>query len=474
MTKRLEDELQRIIAAMDTMDNEACPNQEHDQPGTTGRDGAPGAPETNAETTSQRHTETPPDDIQDVYVLIVRERRERGKEEAAEEEEKEPPQVVESTLALPRQPSQLSWLPAYALCCGYLLLIISTLAFQLYRTFNPPIATVTIIPNTQQVTVTGTVQLGRLLHPVTISQTQAVPTTGMGHQDARSATGYLTLYNGQFQPVLIAAGTLLTGNSGIGVVTDQDAQIPAGNPPRYGRASVPAHATSPGRAGNIEAFDINHACCAPSVLVQNTQPFTGGQDKRTFQTVAQRDIDTIATPLKTAVTQGINGAFQSQRTSEERVFLLPCHPGVTSDHQVGQEATQVKVTVSATCRAVAYNSQQVATAATSLLAPQAQHSLGTGYSVLGEVQVSMQQATVTGRAKVFLSFSASGTWVYGLSRPAQAYITHLLAGKTTQAAMHLLARLPGVEQTTIHFTGFGDTARLPWQSSLIHLVFLVM
>ncbi len=73
-----------------------------------------------------------------------------------------------------------------------------------------------------------------------------------------------------------------------------------------------------------------------------------------------------------------------------------------------------------------------------------------------------------------LSFSASGTWVYGLSKPAQAQLTHLLAGKTTQEAMHLLATLPGVEQAAIRFEGFGDTTRLPKQSSLIHLVFVVM
>jgi VCBS repeat-containing protein len=447
MTHRLEDELWRMVARMDNEQH----NQEQDKPGTTEQE-----PEL------EPHTQTPPDELQDIYVLIVRER----------EAEKEEAQVVESTLGLPQQPSML---PAYAICCLYLLLVVSTLAFQLSCLFNPPIATVTIIPKAQTVTVTGTLQLGRLLHPITISQSQTVPTTGKGHQYARSATGYLTFYNGQFQRVFIAAGTVLTGASGIPVVTDQDAELPAANPPIFGQASVPAHVTSPGGKGNIPAYDINQACCATSVLAKNVQPFTGGQDEREFQTVAQSDIAATASPLKTAVTQSLNGALQGQLQPDEQVFLLPCRPIVTSDHQIGQEAAQVNVTASLTCSAVAYNSREVAEQATSFLSTQARQQPGAGYSLFGTVHVWVKQATIAHSSTVFLSFSASGTWVYGLSQPAQQRIKYLLAGKTTQEAVQLLAALPGMEQATIRFTGFTDaTTKLPKQSSLIHLVFIVM
>ncbi len=446
MTNRLEDELWRMVARMDNEQH----NQEQDLPGTSGQEPAP---ETNEE--------TPLDEIQDIYVLILRER----------EEEENEALVVESTLVLPQKPSVL---PAYAICCLYLFCILATLVFQVCCLFNPPIAIITIIPTSQQVTLSGTLQLGRPLPPITISQAQTVPTTGTGHQDARSATGYLTFYNGQFQPVTIAAGTVLTGASGIQVVTDQDAEIPAGTPPSYGQVSVSAHAVSPGRKGNIAAYDINQACCATSVLAKNVQPFSGGQDEREFQTVAKSDIATIATPLKTAVAQSVAGAFQGQLQSEEQVFILPCPPTVTADHLVGQEARQVTVTVSETCRAVAYHSQEVAGKATQLLMTQALQQPGASYGLFGTTHVSVQAASVTKGSAVFLSFSASGTWVYGLSKPAQAQITHLLAGKTTQEASQLLAALPGVEQAAIRLTGFGDDTRLPKQSSAIHLVFVVM
>src|SRR5262249_43387798 len=140
-----------------------------------------------------------------------------------------------------------------------------------------------------------------MLPALTISQSQTTPATGKGHQSARAATGYLTLYNGQFQQIFIAGGTILTGASGVQIITDYDTTIPAANPPSFGQASVSAHAISPGVRGNIPAYDINQACCAVSVLAKNTQPFTGGQDERTYTTVTHKDIHSISTVLKTTL-----------------------------------------------------------------------------------------------------------------------------------------------------------------------------
>src|SRR5258708_2035245 len=79
------------------------------------------------------------------------------------------------------------------------LLLLCYLVISAFITvFFPPIATVTIIPKSQTVTLTGTLQLGRLLHPINIRESQTVPTTGKGHQDAKSATGYITFFNGLF------------------------------------------------------------------------------------------------------------------------------------------------------------------------------------------------------------------------------------------------------------------------------------
>lgn len=405
-------------------------------------------------------TETP-DGIQDIYVLVVREQEEEGV----------PAPVVDS---IPVKHKRDYW--ACIPVCVFLLVIFSTLAFQLYCLFYPPIATVTIIPESQQVTLSSTLQLGRILSPLKLSQSQTTPTTGKGHQDAKAATGYLTFFNGQFQSITIAAGTILTGASNIQIVTDQDATIPAGNPPNYGQVSVSAHALVSGTRGNIPAYDINQACCATSVLAKNIQSFYGGQDERNFSTVSAQDINKTSTPLKTAVAKSVAGAFQGQLKQGEAILLPPCSPSVTSDHQPGDEAIRVKVTVSETCSAVAYNSQEVAEKATALLSTQAQQKLGTGYSFIGTVQVSVKQATVTGAAKplVFLSVHAQGLLVYALSLKAQEQIKHMIVGESTQEALQNLQAVPGIKHASIRFNGFGDDTRLPKQNSSIHIAIVVV
>ncbi len=405
----------------------------------------------------------PTDGLQDVYVLIVRQREEEASS-----------QVVDSTPA-PVTPQQDSFLSVYVFVCFSLFLIVCTLAFQFYCIANPLTATVTILPKTRQVTLTGTLQLGRLVQPITISQSQTVATTGKGHQDAKAARGTLTFYNGSFSSQTVDAGTVFTGADGVQVVTEETVSIPANTPPQDGQARIAAQALQPGSKGNIPALDIN-GTFSGVLFVKNLASFIGGQDERNFQTVAKSDINTAATSLKPTVAQSINGALQGQLKTDEQLYILPCRPTVTSDHSIGQEATQINVTVSQTCSAVAYSSQELETKATALLIHQSATQPGAEYSLFGTVQVSVKQASVshTTTPLVFLSFSASGTWVYGLSQQAQEQIKHLIAGKTTQEAVQLLAALPGVEQASIRFTGFGDATKLPKQSSLIHLAFVVM
>src|SRR5207253_2619459 len=117
-------------------------------------------------------------------------------------------------------------------------------------TLLTPTATITILPKAQQITFTGSLPLGRILSPLTISQSQTIPTTGHGHQDATKATGELTFYNGLFTQQTIPIGTAFTGSDGVQVLTDQSVTIPAANPPQFAEATVTAHTLNPGTAGN--------------------------------------------------------------------------------------------------------------------------------------------------------------------------------------------------------------------------------
>jgi len=400
-----------------------------------------------------------PEPIQDIYVLVVREHEEPDQPHETE--------IIETTLA-PKKPSLL----AIPVCFFALLLPIASIAFQLYVAFNPFTATVTILSKSQQVALSGTVQLGRILSPITLSHSQTVPTTGRGHQDAKAATGFITFYNGQLQNITVAAGTIVTGTDGVQIRTNETAYIPAAdltaNPPLIGHVTVSAHAVHEGAGGNVQAFDINTPCCN-SVVAKNLYSFTGGQDARDFQTVSHADMNTIATVLKTSLAQRAQSALQKQMKHGEALIASSCTSQVTADHQVGEEADQVTITVSDACSAIAYNKDGLLKAVTQLLTIQAIRSLGTGYHLDGAFTVTVHQATRSDTTPT-LVFSSVSTWVYALSAQDQERIQVLIAGKTKQEAMRLLSSLPGIEHVAI---AWRDDTKLPKDIQYIHLVLLI-
>jgi hypothetical protein len=395
--------------------------------------------------------------IEDIYVLVFREKDEEEPDQPADDE------VIETTIAH-HMPSLL----AIAIWFFAILLPLASIAFQLSLAFHPFIATITILPKSQQVTLSGTLQLGRLLNPISLSESQTVPTTGKGHQNARAAIGYITLYNGEFTSITVPAGTMLTGADGVQTITDQDATIPAANPPVFGQVTLSAHAVQPGSKGNIPAYDISQACCAPSVLAKNSYSFSGGQDERNFQTVAKADIDNAASPLKTTLSASINGAFQGQLKPGEKLIPLPCSPAISPDHQPGQEATRVTVSVSETCRAGAYNTDQLQREALLLLTSQARRTVGTDYHLAGKCKVMVNKATLRG-ATPTLVFSSVSTWVYGFNAKEQEHVKALLAGKTKQEALHLLQSLPGIASASI---AWDENTKLPKDKRSLHLVLI--
>jgi len=342
------------------------------------------------------------------------------------------------------------------------------LMFQFYLIVNPFTVTITLAARSQQLSLTGSLQLGRVLSPITLSQSQITPTTGHGHQDARQATGMVTFYNGQFTSVTIAGGVMITSASGIDIITDQNAIIPAGNPPTYGQVSVSAHALVSGVQGNIPAYDINRVCCAFAVLAKNTSAFSGGQDERDFQTVAKSDITSTEAPLKATLAQSVQGALQGQLKNNEGVVTPSCTTTTTADHRPGEEAAAVKVTVSETCSAVAYNSQQLEASVTQLLTARATKQLGAGYSLLSNPHITVTRATTA--KQVTLSFTSLSTWVYALSSAEQKHIKKVIAGKTTEKALQLLLSLPGIERVSLQSSGFGDESRVPKDPGNIQLV----
>ncbi len=333
-----------------------------------------------------------------------------------------------------------------------------------------PTVNITITPNVKTITLSSSMQLGKLLSPLTISESQTTPTTGHGHQDAARATGSLTFYNGSNTAQNIAAGTDFTGSDGLAVVTAEQVTIPAAIAPQFGEATVAAQAQNVGAKGNIPADDVNLALSS-DLTVKNLAPFTNGQDARDYQVVTQADRDSTAATLKAKVSSSMTAALQGQLMLGESIQPTPCTPTTTADHAIGEEATHVTVSVSETCNAIAYNTQALSTQATRLLTTQATKKFGQGYTVSGNIHVSVTKVTTQHKTGVLLSFTTQGTYVYQLTPMAQERIVTLVAGKPRKAALHQLATLPGLSHVSI--SGISDNQPLPDDVTHIHLLIIV-
>jgi hypothetical protein len=237
----------------------------------------------------------------------------------------------------------------------------------------------------------------------------------------------------------------------------QPAYIPAGNPTiGYGEVTVTAQAVQKGKAGNIAAGDIA-ITINNGLLVKNTQ-FYGGQDERNFLIVTQTDRDAAAATLKAKVSASMTAALQQQLTPAEQVQHVPCPPTVIADHAIGSEATQLHVTVTETCTAIAYNTKELTTQATRLLATQAVKTVGWGYALYGNINVTVTKAT-THHQTVVLSFRAQGIYVYQLTENWQHQMKTLIAGKPRTTALRLLATFAGIRQVSIN--GIPDNKQIP-------------
>lgn len=365
-----------------------------------------------------------------------------------------------------------------------IVLPLMSIAFQVLLLLLNPTATITLVPVVRDLSLTtnmlaiepGTPTRGQIparrLTPLTLTQTKTAPATGKGHQDAEAAMGTITFYNGLFASQTVAAGTTLTGSDGIQVSTDQLAVIPAAlatTPPTYGQVTVSAHALEPGPQGNISVRDINQVCCLPSVLVQNTVAFQGGQNERDYTVVTWEDINHGVANLIPALRQSEHAAFAAQLRAHEALAAPPCTRSVTADHHAGAEAAAVTITVSEKCTAIAYDAAALGKQATQALTRELAQRGGPHYRLVGAVQASVLHVRIIDQRweVAGLTVQIKGTSVYQFSQQQLQRIKQLVAGKTPSQATRMLMALPGVQRATI--AGIDTNRSLPKDYSHIQV-----
>lgn len=243
------------------------------------------------------------------------------------------------------------------------------------------------------------------LPPVSITQQTTVTATGSVHQDATTATGFITFYNGAFSAQMVPAGTTLTGKSGVAIVTRQTARIPAATattPPTYGTVSVSAVSSISGAKGNIAASDIDEACCGASILAQNLDAFSGGQDAQDITVLKQSDLSNGKQALIIQLDAAVNG--QAQREVKTGNILLPlnCAASFSASHQAGDQAASSLLTLIKTCTPLVYASADIeALARRSITIPQG-YRLVSFAAFVTRSNVTAQGGTIIVKAIAYL------------------------------------------------------------------------
>ncbi len=415
---------------------------------------------------AQQQAETTPGtvDLHLLYLLLWWVQQQIEQEAAAQAAEAAEPIIMESlpvedarSVPPTRRRHALPWL----VLVGCSLCLLALLSFAVGARLSAT-TTVTLIPTQATLSTTTSVTIatgqaktslpaipGRLLSTLTLSQARTVPATGIGHQTAQAAHGRVTFYNAALMPQTIPAGTLLVGSDGTEIVTDRDVLLPAASPPSEGQVTVSAHTVEVGPQGNVGAGDLHGACCRESVFVENGAAFAGGQNASTYPMVSRHDLDSAVASLTAALDTSIQAAYSAQLTaSEALVTPVACTPRVTSSSQVGDEAQALTVTFTDTCTGVAYDQQALQSVLLAGMSEQAQARLGGNPTLLGNLQVNVQQVERRGSAFI-LSVQGSSVWAYQFSSADLRYLSLLVAGKSQQQATTLLLHQPGVSEVAM-------------------------
>lgn len=266
-----------------------------------------------------------------------------------------------------------------------------------------------------------------------------------GSIPATAAQGTLTFQNVGGTGLTLGT-TVLTGADGVQVKFFGPVFVPA-----TGAASATAtgYAISSGAAGNIQALDIQGNCCSPNIFVKNLTAFAGGQNAQPNSVIQRSDIDNAAKPVVADLQASTRNALQQQVKSNERVVdgSFACKPTTTQNHQPGDKANSVTVSVSVSCTEEVFDYTAAQRIASGLL-PKGTNL--TGYSLVGSVitdLVNSSQVSAQGQASI--TIHAEGKWVYQFTDQLKQEIRSKLVNHTKDQALNILRQYVGLATANV-------------------------
>ncbi|GAC1360311.1 MAG: hypothetical protein NVSMB38_44180 [Ktedonobacteraceae bacterium] len=330
----------------------------------------------------------------------------------------------------------------------------------------------------------------RLLSSPTSPQSKTVNATGVKViAPGTQAQGLLWIFN-VGSPVTLSSGTVIPNgpfengkdySPKIDMVLDETVTVPSGTISVKGQITVHAHVSKVGTIGNMAMLTGNtgfyHCFCVngPTAYyyIDNVSyggvdaSFSGGQDQQRSSVVQQSDIDGATNALESAYKPDAQQALQGQVHANEHFVGTPtCNPNVRSDHNAGDVATTVTVTVTFTCTGKVYDQQGALAMAQQWLKQDAAKNPGTAYMLVGKIVPTPEQATDTGQGTIAIPVTAEGVWAFQFSDAQKAQLAHLLAGKSKNDAQSILQGQQGVKQADIQLSG-GNSETLPSNPSQI-------
>ncbi|GAC1554129.1 MAG: hypothetical protein NVS2B2_07160 [Ktedonobacteraceae bacterium] len=290
--------------------------------------------------------------------------------------------------------------------------------------------------------------LARIVTVSSASQSKTVNATGVKQTPATAATGTITFYNSLSSEQTIAITTFTLAN-GVKFANNANAVVPGANLPTTGFVTVNAHAITLGSIGNIGARAYNGACCTAGITAINGA-FSGGQDAQDYTFVQQGDIQGAINDLQPSLLGQAETALKANiHSNEQTASPTTCSPGVSSDHNAGDKASTVTVTVKVTCQTQVYDQKGTLALVTNLLQAKAANDYGTDYALVGSV-VTQAKVQSVNKGIVNLLVSAKGIWAYQFTTARQLELKKLIAGRSAADAVTILKGQKGVADASIN------------------------
>jgi hypothetical protein len=305
---------------------------------------------------------------------------------------------------------------------------------------------------------TGEVAM-RLLTVPEQAQSRTGSAAGKGQQPGTKAQGQVQI--SQIQ-LITGANSEEVGKSK--VKTNSGVSITIGDftAQQNGSAVVSTEADESGTNGNIPAHDVDglYDICSAFVFptcdkvgtayVQNLEPFSGGTDPRDYTFVQSTDISNLTEALKQQLSSEIDTKLKQQMHQQEKpLHEKDCEYSIQSNHNSGDEATEVRVDVSVHCSLKVYEEQEVQKAVQQLQEQEAMKRYGSDYKPMNALKFGELNDL---EGKDGFQVPVEGWWIYHFDAQQMA---RSFAGKPQWWVTNDLHNRSGIKQFTLSAVGFG-------------------